>query len=234
MSKNNKIEEKLAGIPVPKDITPGIPGFDRKLIDALDNLLDYLSFGIGGVSVRTALQVESTLSVNNDIKAKGTISGLKVDATDIFARGNVSASDMILVPGRDCAENFNVGAEEVVEPGTVMVVGDRGLLVPCDREYDKRAAGIISGAGSYKPGIILGNTKRKDFHAPIALMGRVYCKVDSAYSSVEVGDLLTTSSTLGYAMKAGDPSRAFGAVIGKALDDQRSGKGLVPVLVSLQ
>jgi hypothetical protein len=35
-------------------------------------------------------------------------------------------------------------------------------------------------------------------------------------------------------MKATDPSRAFGAVIGKALRAHASGAGLIPILVALQ
>jgi hypothetical protein len=35
-------------------------------------------------------------------------------------------------------------------------------------------------------------------------------------------------------MKANDPMRAFGAVIGKALRGLQSGRGLIPILVSLQ
>jgi hypothetical protein len=35
-------------------------------------------------------------------------------------------------------------------------------------------------------------------------------------------------------MHATDPTRAFGAVIGKALASLRSGRALVPVLVALQ
>jgi hypothetical protein len=51
---------------------------------------------------------------------------------------------------------------------------------------------------------------------------------------IEVGDLLTTSSCSGHAMKASDPFRAFGAVIGKALRPLASGRGKIPVLVALQ
>jgi hypothetical protein len=35
-------------------------------------------------------------------------------------------------------------------------------------------------------------------------------------------------------MKAADPARAFGAVIGKALAPLDGGRGLIPVLVALQ
>jgi hypothetical protein len=69
---------------------------------------------------------------------------------------------------------------------------------------------------------------------PIALVGKVFCKVDADHSPVEIGDLLTTSPTLGHAMKVCDPIKAFGAVIGKALRPLRGGQGLIPILVALQ
>ena len=65
-------------------------------------------------------------------------------------------------------------------------------------------------------------------------MGRAYCKVDAAYSAIEAGDLLTTSATPGHAMKASDPQRAFGAVIGKALRPLREGRGVIPILIAMQ
>jgi hypothetical protein len=58
--------------------------------------------------------------------------------------------------------------------------------------------------------------------------------VDAQYSSIDVGDLLTTSPTPGHAMKASDPLRAFGAVIGKALRPLGSGRGLIPILIALR
>ena len=63
---------------------------------------------------------------------------------------------------------------------------------------------------------------------------KVFCKVDATSEPVSVGDLLTTSATSGHAMKATDPLRVFGAVLGKALRPLREGCGLIPVLVSLQ
>jgi hypothetical protein len=69
---------------------------------------------------------------------------------------------------------------------------------------------------------------------PLALLGKVYCRVDAQYAPVEIGDLLTSSPTQGHAMKASDPSLAFGAVIGKALRRQESGRGLIPILITLQ
>ena len=68
----------------------------------------------------------------------------------------------------------------------------------------------------------------------MALIGKVHCKVDARYSPIEVGDLLTTSPTPGHAMRATDPLKAFGAVLGKALHGLARGQGLLPILVSLQ
>jgi len=62
----------------------------------------------------------------------------------------------------------------------------------------------------------------------------VFCKADATGGPIEVGDLLTTSGTPGHAMKASDPLQAFGAVIGKAMGSLRDGKGLIPILVTLQ
>ncbi|NEQ49613.1 MAG: hypothetical protein F6K11_05690 [Leptolyngbya sp. SIO3F4] len=141
----------------------------------------------------------------------------------------------IILQNADCAEDFEVDTLETVEPGTVMAISDSVRLRVSDRAYDHRVAGIVAGAGEYRPGIILG---RKPGGAkqqlPIALMGRVCCKVDANYGAIQVGDLLTTSATPGHAMKVTDSSRAFGTVIGKALGALEQGQGLIPVLVTLQ
>jgi|SRR5215813_11489638 len=115
-----------------------------------------------------------------------------------------------------------------------MVIDNEGALLPSSQAYDKKVAGVISGAGNYKPGIVLDRQQIQDKRMPLALIGKVYCKVDAQYSPIEVGDLLTTSPTPGHAMKADDPLKAFGAVIGKALQPLATGQGLIPILVALQ
>jgi hypothetical protein len=136
----------------------------------------------------------------------------------------------------DCAEDFDIEGLENVEAGTVMVLTENGSLKSSYQEYDKKVAGIVSGASGYKPAIVLDrqDQKNKDNRLPIALIGKIYCKVDARHSSIEIGDLLTTSPTKGYAMKAEDPMKAFGAVIGKALGSIKEEIGMIPVLVALQ
>ena len=103
------------------------------------------------------------------------------------------------------------------EPGTVVVLNQHGLVRAGDGAYDKKVAGVVSGAGDYRPAIVLDKQHSRLGQLPVALMGKVCCKVDAQYSPIEVGDLLTTSPTPGHAMKAADPLKAFGSVIGKAL-----------------
>jgi hypothetical protein len=145
----------------------------------------------------------------------------------------VTKGDVVLQSG-DCAEDFGVAMTAEVDPGTVMVLNGNGELSVSDSAYNKRVAGVISGAGNYKPGLVLDRHPEQEGRMPIALMGKVCCKVDARYGSVDVGDLLTTSPTPGHAMKAIDAQLAFGAVIGKALRPLEEGQGLIPVLVALQ
>jgi hypothetical protein len=151
-----------------------------------------------------------------------------------FFEGNVEITGDLRMSNGDCAEDFDVIDVLSSEPGTVMVLGEEGALAQCSVPYDKRVAGVISGAGSYRPGITLDKQPDQGSRAPIGLLGKVFCKVDAQYGAIDVGDLLTTSATAGHAMKAGDPLQAFGSVIGKALRPLRSGQGLVPILITLQ
>jgi hypothetical protein len=115
-----------------------------------------------------------------------------------------------------------------------MVVHEEGPLHACHYAYDKKVIGVVSGAVEYKPGIVLGKEPSTPARLPIALVGKVYCKVDAGYGPIRVGDLLTTFATPGHAMKAVDGAKAVGAVIGKALCPIDSGQGLIPILVALQ
>jgi len=140
----------------------------------------------------------------------------------------------ITLLGGDCAEEFDVSERDQIEPGTVLSIGEDGLLKPSQKPFDKRVAGVVSGGMNYHPGLILDKKPSKKKRLPVALTGKTYCKVDAQESRVEIGDLLTTSSIKGHAMKANDPLKAFGAVIGKALAPLSEGTGLIPILVALQ
>ncbi|UWZ82852.1 hypothetical protein [Occallatibacter riparius] len=176
---------------------------------------------------RTASSTDVANNANPTIHMDGQKGNITI-AGDVILTGAVMSS------GGDCAEEFGIDETHPVEPGTVMVIGDEGTLRASDRAYDKRVAGVIAGAGDYRPGIVLDRIASERNRQPVALFGKVYCKVDAGSSPIEVGDLLTTSETPGCAMKALDPARSFGAVIGKALRPVKEGGALIPILVSLQ
>jgi hypothetical protein len=140
----------------------------------------------------------------------------------------------VILQNADCAEEFDLADSEGIEAGTVMILDQAGKLQRSRRPYDKKVAGVVSGAGDCKPGIVLGRKPAHPDRVPIALVGRVFCKADAEYSPIEAGDLLTTSPTPGHAMKATDSVRAFGAVIGKALQPLKAGQALIAVLIALQ
>ena len=153
----------------------------------------------------------------------------------LHVEGTITVSKDIVLHNADCAEEFDISVlEEYAEAGNVMTLDSEGKLRCATEAYDKRVAGVISGAGNFKPGLILDKQSEQANRMPIALMGKVYCKVDAQYTPIEVGDLLTTSPTPGHAMKASDPIKAFGTVIGKALMSLDAGKGLIPIMVALQ
>jgi hypothetical protein len=82
--------------------------------------------------------------------------------------------------------------------------------------------------------LILDKQASSENRQPIALLGKVCCKVTAEFGAIDAGDLLTTSPVPGHAMKSSEPSKAFGAVIGKALRPLRDGRGLIPILIALQ
>jgi hypothetical protein len=75
---------------------------------------------------------------------------------------------------------------------------------------------------------------------PVAIVGIVPTKVTAANGPIDVGDLLVTSSTPGYAMKAspnmvgGVAIYPTGTVLGKAMEPLAQGTGVIKVLVSLR
>lgn len=141
--------------------------------------------------------------------------------------------------GADISEPFHINPSGAApQPGHVVCIdpGNPERLTLSTTPYDRRVAGIISGAGGVKPGITLRQEGTvADGTHPVALTGRVYvwCDADEG-GRIAAGDLLTTSATPGHAMKANDANRLVGTVLGKAMTSLDSGRGLVLVIVGLQ
>jgi hypothetical protein len=152
--------------------------------------------------------------------------------------GWTKVSVLEIMGGADLSEQFDVATDgNEIEPGMVVSidVDNPGKLVVSSRPYDYTVAGVVSGAGGVKPGMLMGQKgSMADGEHPIALTGRVWTLCDASNGAIKPGDLLTTSSVPGHAMKVTDRTKAQGAMIGKAMTSLSEGRGLVLVLVSLQ
>lgn len=214
--------------------------------------------GGGNVGIGTATDPDTRLHVDGGTDVKlgsggfvviGNPNGLNVaiDNNEIMARNNGATATLFLnheggtvrvpvlqITGADLAEKFPVSEE--MEPGAVVEIDpdNPGKLRVSRGAYNRRVAGIVSGAGGLSLGAVLGNLPESENAPPIALAGRVYVSADTTNGPIQLGDLLTTSKTPGRAMKVTDYARAQGAIIGKAMTRLPEGHGLILVLVSLQ
>jgi hypothetical protein len=155
----------------------------------------------------------------------------------VDGKGTVFADGGFRPFGADFAEAVQVkGSTESYAPGDLLVIdasGERGLS-KSQTPYSTLVAGIYST----QPGVVgsqhrVGEALPKN-EVPLAVVGIVPCKVSAENGPIEVGDLLVASSTPGHAMKGTDRSKMLGAVVGKALEPLREGKGVVQVLITLQ
>lgn len=160
--------------------------------------------------------------------------------SDVSGNGRVTTQELQITGGSDLSENFDIhSAAGEPLPGMVVSIDPSrpGKLTVSSTAYDRTVAGVISGAGGIRTGLVMGQEGSiADGDHPVALSGRVWCLVDASFGAVKAGDLLTTSPTPGHAMVVRNHSKAQGAILGKAMTslDRSKGKGLVLVLVSLQ
>jgi hypothetical protein len=157
------------------------------------------------------------------------------DQLRVGADGNVTVRILTITGGADLAEPFHISGDHVPK-GSVVVIDDEqpGRLKRSDRAYDRRVAGIVSGANGINPGLTLQQKGAMEGGQNVALTGRVYVLADASNSPIRPGDLLTTSDVPGHAMRVADHIKAQGSIIGKAMSTLEKGRGTVLVLVTLQ
>lgn len=194
---------------------------------------DVIHASTGGHSARAGyFAIINSTSTNAALYCKTTGTGPALWA-DGLARVSV-----LEITGADVAERFATSdAHEVIKPGMVMEIDPdaAGKLRIARGAYNRRVAGVVSGAGDIPTGTILGNMPGSQGAPPIALSGRVWVNCDAREHAIEAGDLLTTSNLSGHAMKVTDSPRAQGAILGKAMSALKQGEcGQVLVLVTLQ
>jgi len=160
---------------------------------------------------------------------------------DVEAEGTIWSAHGIDTSAHDLAENYLSDAD--LAPGDVVCLDrSRNRIVHSERPNDELLIGVIST----EPGFLLNSMHAEEDSVPgmlpypVALCGRVPCKVTDENGPIIRGDLLTTSSTPGHAMKAtpvtvgGVEVHRPGTIIGKALEPHRSGRAMIEVFVALR
>jgi subtilisin family serine protease len=205
-----------------------------------------------GGSATIGVQVSTTdatqIGYNSQILSDNlTVHWTTVTATGRIFRverttGNVYAAGSFNPGGADVAEY--ILASEPLEPGDVVELDPhnpkhyRKVREP----YSPWVAGVISTA----PGFVLGakhlslalsvNGEGRGEVEPgerplLALLGRVPVKATTENGPIRPGDLLTSASKPGYAMRCVDVTHCEGAIIGKALEALDKGEGVILILL---
>ena len=186
-----------------------------------DNLIVEGRVGIGVTVPSVALEI------NGGIKA---IFPNAAGPKDLYYNAGTN-----VISYNDIAEIFE--ANEEVEPADVLCIGEDGKLRKSNKSYDTTVAGIVSTA----PAILFEGSQlqvapqpfmfQRGKKLPLALAGRVPCNVTTENGPVNCGDLLVTSSKLGYAMKASPDKLRPGMILGKALQPLEQGEAQIIVLI---
>lgn len=196
-----------------------------------------LASGTGSTRVYARVWNGATASGVIGLRNSADVQTITLDA-DASGDGRITTQVLQITGGSDLSENFDIRSiHKPLEPGMIVCIDPEnpGRLMTSSKAYDTTVAGVVSGAGGVKTGMLMGQKgSEADGQHPVALTGRVYCLVDADKAPVRPGDLLTSSDTPGHGMKVTDHSKSQGAIIGKAMTSLEKGKGLVLVLVTLQ
>jgi len=178
---------------------------------------------------------------------------------DTAAIFRVESTGDVLADGSYYGETFETGAADVAEWVSVSEPVESGDVLELDPDnpgHYRKSRGscstLVAGVVSTNPGFVLGSRPptpdsglmTDDSRLPtldsrlatpdsalLALVGIVPIKVTDEGGPIQPGDLLTTSSTPGYAMKWNQEDGLACGLLGKALEQLDSGTGLIEALL---
>lgn len=135
--------------------------------------------------------------------------------------------DFIGAGGADLAEIMRVSRDQgdKLEPGEVVTLDDNLTVKRSEESKDTGVAGVVST----NPYMVMAQDRDG---VELALSGTAPVKVTMENGEIEPGDLLTTSSTPGKAMKCEKPLECQGAIIGKA-GESMDEEGEIEMLITL-
>ncbi len=186
----------------------------------INNAFSAVQFFINGTQCGT--------DVTTNIPTVALSPTFKVDTTDAVSRGiNIDRFVFTRSPiGADLAEFYYTNDQDM-EPGHVVSI-DTTYEAGVKRTtmlYETGMLGVISSV----PGLTLGDHRGPARSVPVALSGRIPVKVSTENGPIQVGDLLTSSSLPGVAMKA----TKAGPIIGQAMESF-DGEGIGTVLTFIK
>ena len=171
----------------------------------------------GWWSVQASSQIDFSLGT---LKSLTLDAGAETTAATIRGIWSLTGASRLQATYADIAEYYE--GDKEYAPGTVLVFGGDKEVTTTTIINDTRSAGVVTTNPAY-----IMNQEQTGIKVCLALAGRVPCKV---IGRVKKGDMLTTSATPGFAVKALTPT--LGAIIGKALEDKDYGEaGVVQVAV---
>jgi hypothetical protein len=172
---------------------------------------------VGQWSVQAASQIDYTLGT---LKSITLTTGADSTVGTIQGAWSLTGASRLQATYADLAEFYE--GDQDYEPGTVLVFGGDKEVTTTTVFNDTRSAGVVTTNPAY-----VMNAEQTGIKVCLALAGRVPVKV---VGKVKKGDMLTTSATPGYAVKATDPK--LGSIIGKALEDKEyTEAGIIQVAV---
>jgi hypothetical protein len=209
--------------------TDGTVKIDSGTLDASNSTIKTATFTSGATAtvmsvtgvIRLTTGSELDLYTNSVTLKTNTLStGAYTNAGTITGNWSLSSGSQLRATYADLAEYYE--GDKEYEPGTVMVFGGEKEVTTTTIINDTRSAGVVTTNPAY-----IMNEQCPGHKVCIALAGRVPVKV---IGRVKKGDMLTTSATAGYAVKALNPT--LGSIIGKALEDKDYGEaGVIQVAI---
>ena len=182
--------------------------------------------GINKTNPISALEVSGTVTIDGALHVTGPKTGYVADRFIYNGQDSLEQGDVVVLHPRPSGKSISTGRIPMIEIQLTDRIGDTSVCGIVDEitPGPERSSEIDSKSGAgCKVGLL------------VTLGAYAFCKVDASDEGVKAGDLLITSSTKGYAAKAGEPERKAGAIIGKALAPLAKGRrGIIPVFVSHQ
>ena len=166
---------------------------------------------MGGASNLT-LGTGTIDATGGTLKSTTLTTGAAATAGTITGTWTLGTGSKFQATYADLAEWYT--SDKKYEPGTVLIFGGSQETTVTNTLADTRVAGVVTT----NPAYTMNNSLSENNNSVcIALQGRVPCRV---VGRVQKGDLLTTSASPGFAIKANSP--VLGSIIGKALENKDS------------